>query len=153
MIDDVVFSAEMTILRDRFGRQNMTTETIARYLDYLDAKLTTAEFQAAAREIFNRDTFWPSPQRFVEAVRGDPHAAAEEAWNQLMSAAAKGGAPTPEALTTLRALGVTFRDVSTSSEYQLTQLGKRFRAHLERATEPAHAALPSNQPAELEFLK
>ena len=90
MIDPRVFAFEMTVLRDRFGRRDMTDETIARYLDFLDPLMTTEEFKAAAREVFNRDTFWPSPQRFLDAVRGDPKRLAEEAWTAMLEHAKRG---------------------------------------------------------------
>lgn len=144
MIDDVVFVTEMTILRDRFGRQNMTAETIARYLDFLSPRMSTAEFQSAAREVFNNDTWWPSPARFLDAVRGDPKAEGAAAWDALVAAASKGDAVavTPAMLASLRRIGVTFRDVETASEFRLGEIGKRFRADFERDSTADRTSLP-----------
>lgn len=134
-IDDVTFAAEMTILRDRFGRRDMTQETIARYYDYLADRMTTADFTRAARIIFNKDTFWPAPVRFLEAVKGNPSEDSDAAWNALVSAATMGDhkAVTAPQLAALRAAGVTFRDVEIANDARLASIGRRFRAEFERA--------------------
>lgn len=134
-IDDVTFAAEMTILRDRFGRRDMTQETIARYYDYLAHRMTTSDFTKAARVIFDRDTFWPAPIRFLEAIKGNPTADSEAAWNAIVNAATRGdhAAVNGPVLKALRAAGVNFRDVQLATEPQLASIGKRFRAEFERA--------------------
>lgn len=155
MIDAAVFVTEMEMLQQRFGyARDFTPEFLERYRDYLSAHMTTEEFTAAARIVFEEHDTWPSPKRFREALTGDPRAASEEAWNALLDAAraADGQAVTPEALATLKALGITFREIMYASEYQLTQIGKRFRAHHERAAAPDRLAL-EDSPAELEPLE
>lgn len=143
-IDDVTFAAEMTILRDRFGRRDMTQETIARYYDYLADRMTTEDFTRAARLIFNKDTFWPAPVRFLEAIKGNPGADSEAAWNALLSAATMGDhkAVTRPQLAALRAAGVTFRDVETANDARLAGIGKRFRAEYSRAANDDLDAAP-----------
>lgn len=130
MIDPRVFAFEMTVLRDRFGRRDMTDETIARYLDYLGPLMTTEEFKAAAREIFNRDTFWPSPQRFLDAIRGDPKRLAEEAWTAMLEHAKRGEYPALETLpeATRAALRVVpLREIMyADSDIKLARLKREF---------------------------
>lgn len=98
-IDPAVFAAEFTLLKERFNRRDLTSETSARYLDFLDARMSTAEFQAAAREIFNRDTFWPAPQRFLDAARGGAvRELAERDWTRALHLARRGIYPDYDAL-------------------------------------------------------
>lgn len=147
MIDKTVFAAEMTILRDRFGRRDMTAETIARYLDFLDPQLTTEQFQAAAREIFNRDTFWPSPARFLEAIQGNPKAMADEAWSSILEHAKRGAYPElatlpPPVRAALKA--VPMREIMyADTDFKLSRLRKDFSEAYTRAA----AKLAGDRPA------
>lgn len=149
MIDRKVFAFEMTVLRDRFGRRDMTDETIARYLDYLGPLMTTEEFKAAAREVFNRDTFWPSPQRFLDAIRGDPKRLAEEAWMAVLDHAKRGEYPPLDTLpeATRAALkAVPLREVMyADSDIKLARLKREFtEAHQHAAgAQAGPLALPS----------
>lgn len=149
MIDPRVFAFEMTVLRDRFGRRDMTDETIARYLDYLGPLMTTEEFKAAAREVFNRDTFWPSPQRFLDAIRGDPKRLAEEAWAAMLEHAKRGEYPALETLpeVTRAALkAVPLREIMyADSDIKLARLKREFtEAHQHAAgAQVGPLALPS----------
>lgn len=147
MIDPRVFAFEMTVLRDRFGRRDMTDETIARYLDYLGPLMTTEEFKVAAREVFNRDTFWPSPQRFLDAIRGDPKRLAEEAWTAMLEHAKRGEYPALDALpeATRAALkAVPLREIMyADTDIKLARLKREFvDAH-------QHAVAPSAGPLAL----
>lgn len=128
MLDDVVFAAEMTLLEDRFGRRPLTTETKVRYYEFLNQSLTTQEFQAAAREIFNRDQFWPSPSRFVEAARGNPKERAVSEWGQLMIALRDNPAELPltdRGRAALKAVG-GYRALMEATDYGMEKLHKRF---------------------------
>src|SRR5690606_10359412 len=89
VIDRRVFTAEFTLLLDRFGRDPHQL-LIARYFGYLNARLTTEEFTAAARKIFEEARYWPAPIDFIEAAKGDPKRLAAEAWGQLLTAAQRG---------------------------------------------------------------
>lgn len=130
MIDPRVFTEEMTILRDRFGRRDMTPETIARYLDFLDPLMTTDEFRVAARVVFNEDTFWPSPARLLAAVRGDPKRLAEEAWTAMLDHAKRGEYPALETLPepTRAALRVApLREIMLAdTDFKLARLKREF---------------------------
>lgn len=143
MIDRKVFAFEMTVLRDRFGRRDMTDETIARYLDFLDPLMETAEFQAASRAVFNRDTFWPSPQRFVEAIRGDPKQEAVKEWDRLLEAASKGqpGELSEAGKAALRAVGGWSR-VAYAQDGSLPALRRSFLDSYGAKTAPEPMSLP-----------
>lgn len=157
MIDKPTFVAEMTILRDRFGRRDMTPETVARYLDYLDAKLTTAQFKEAAREIFDRDTWWPAPHRFIEALQGGAaKELAETAWTEMLEHARKGHYPDKASLAPAVLAALTaapLREImGAESDIKLARLKREFCAAHERATETTttpHAAQLPSAPAEL----
>lgn len=152
MIDKATFAAEMTILRDRFGRRDMTAETIARYLDFLEERLSTEDFVRAAREIFNKDTFWPSPVRFLEVVKGDPKAMADDAWAAMLAHARKGSYPElatlpPATRAALKA--APLREIMYASEYELNRLKREFVDAYQRATdEAAGLLLPEPQKQE-----
>lgn len=85
-IDQTRYALEMAALADRFNRSELLIETTNRYYDYLNTHLTTEQFLEASRIIFETDTYWPSPARFVEAVAGNPKARAELAWDQVVKA-------------------------------------------------------------------
>lgn len=148
MIDPVTFAAEMTILQNRFpGARNMPKEVIARYLDFLGERLTTQEFVAAAREIFNQDTFWPSPARFVEAVQGNPKQMADDAWATMLEHARKGTYPELATLPTATRAALKaapMREIMyATSDFELNRLKREFVDAHQRATGHSDArALP-----------
>lgn len=148
MLDDVVFAAEMTLLEDRFSRRPLTTETKVRYYEFLSEHLTTQEFQAAAREIFNRDQFWPSPSRFVEAVRGNPKQLAASEWQQLVDQM-RSNSHDPTVLSdagrnALRAAGGFKMLLHAESDFALNQVRKEFLEAFQLAVE-----LPARKAAQL----
>ena len=136
MIDKAVFTREISLLQERFGRE-LSNPVIIRYLEFLNDRMTTLEFESAAREIFNRDTFWPSPVRFLEAVRGDPQGGAEDAWAELMDAAAQGKTPVlaGKLETAVRAVG-GFREIMyAEGQFKQEQLRKQFVSAFKREAE------------------
>lgn len=137
-VDRRVFTAEFTLLLERFGREPHQL-LIARYFEYLDARLTTEEFQAAARRLFEEARFWPAPVEFLHAAKGDPKQLAGEAWQALIKAL-KAGRPhdaPPEAIAILKRSGATFRDLEEASEHRLAQLERAFKAEHEATPAPA----------------
>lgn len=91
MIHPAIFAAEMRLLQERFNRRDLTRETLARYHEYLTPRLTDAQFQHAARTIFNTDTFWPSPERFIDAAHGGAITElAERDWQRVLTTARAG---------------------------------------------------------------
>ncbi|MFA5594871.1 MAG: hypothetical protein WDA15_06280 [Trueperaceae bacterium] len=87
-IDRTVFTREFTLLLERFGRDPHPLMT-QRYFEYLNARLTTSEFETAARKIFEQDQFWPAPVAFLHAAKGDPAQLARQEWDALIESAAK----------------------------------------------------------------
>lgn len=154
MIDPVTFAAEMTILQNRFpGARNMPKEVIARYLDYLGERLTTQEFVTAAREIFNQDTFWPSPARFIEAVQGNPKQMADDAWAAMLEAARKGAYPELATLPTATRAALKaapMREIMyATSDFELNRLKREFVDAYQRANGQTSArALPEPEKPE-----
>lgn len=146
MLDDVVFAAEMTLLEDRFGRRALTTETKVRYYEFLNQNLTTQEFRAAAREIFNRDQFWPSPQRFVEAVRGNAKQLASSEW-QLLLEHMRNGQHNPSELSAtgrqaLRAAGGFKMLMHAENDFALNATRSAFLDAFQQAAERPREAAP-----------
>ena len=141
MIDKTAFAAEMTILQDRFNRRDMTPETVARYLDFLNPLMTTEEFCVAAREVFNRDTFWPSPQRFLEVMRGEPRVIAQASWERLLGGARQGKLPDLSDVErdALKVVGGFVAIERCESPYRLGELRKAYERELaERLASPSH---------------
>ena len=69
MIDRRVFVREWTALCERFSRQHNAREA-SRYYEWLNSRLSTEDFELAARDLYARAEFFPRPEAFVEAVRG-----------------------------------------------------------------------------------
>lgn len=140
MIDRTNFAAGFTLLLDRFGRQ-MGKPTIAEYQRILDPELSTDEFERATREIFREDTFFPSPQRFIDAARGSVKEHAEGAWQQMLEAAKRGHYPELETLpaATRAALKVVpLREIMyADSDIKLARLKREFVDAHSHAVEPA----------------
>lgn len=88
MIDLTIFVARMIILEERFGRK-LGQAVQLEYRECLDA-LSTEDFITASKLIFARDTFFPSPIRFLEVLNGDVEAQALEAWTGIMVRASSG---------------------------------------------------------------
>ena len=106
-LNRAVFVREMTLLHDRFGR-TPNEHVMTRYYDALRDRLTTPEFEAAARHVFDHDAFWPAPARFIELAHGNPRDAAEREWAVLIDACARGDRNTllsPEGASAMRHVG------------------------------------------------
>lgn len=144
MLDDVVFAAEMTLLEDRFSRRPLTTETKVRYYEFLSQHLTTEEFQVAARVIFDRDQFWPSPQRFVDAVHGNAKQLANAEWVTLLEHMRDGARDLTGISATghaaLRVAGGFKALLHAESDFALNQVRNAFLDAYEAARESKSAA-------------
>ena len=102
-----VFVREMALLHERFGRAPSDV-IIARYYGTLSQRLSTSEFEAAARYVFDHDNFWPSPARFIELAKGNPKDDAEREWTVLLDACSRGDRNvllSPEGAAAMRAVG------------------------------------------------
>lgn len=125
-IDRTVFTREFTLLLERFGKDPHQLMT-ARYFEYLDARLTTPQFEQAARIIFAEDQFWPAPIRFIHAAKGDPHQLARQEWDELLTAAAQGQLAnlSPAGQRALRAVG-GWRSIAFAQDGALPTLRRAF---------------------------
>ena len=85
MIEPDLFAQEFELLCERFARVP-SQPVIARYHAFLEARLDSEQFQQAAITIFNQDQFWPSPQRFLDAVHGALEDQAAVEWSKLLDA-------------------------------------------------------------------
>jgi hypothetical protein len=85
MIDETMFAQEIELLCERFNRVP-SQPVIVRYYEFLEARMTTTQFQEAAIAIFNQDQFWPSPQRFIDCVFGNLDDQASLEWSKLLAA-------------------------------------------------------------------
>lgn len=145
MISRTDFTRGFALLMDRFGR-TLGEPTIAEYHRILTAELDTDSFNRAVTVIFREDVFFPSPQRFIDAVRGDPKRLAEEAWTAILDSARRGVYPPLETLpeATRAALRVApLREIMLAdSDSKLGRLKREFiEAHV-HAAGAALAALP-----------
>jgi len=107
VIDRAVFTREMTLLHERFGRA-VSPQVVSRYYDTLRDRLTTAEFEQAARFVFDQDSFWPAPARFIELAQGNARDDAEREWTALIDACSRGDRNvllSPEGAAAMRAVG------------------------------------------------
>lgn len=84
MIDPVTFLAEWAILEDRFQTRH-NQETMARYLEALEAELSADQLKLACARAFRHETFFPSPQCLIDHALGDFLTRADEAWDDIMS--------------------------------------------------------------------
>ncbi|AZI45364.1 hypothetical protein EHF33_20860 (plasmid) [Deinococcus psychrotolerans] len=84
MIDHEIFLAEWAVLEDRFQTRH-NQETMARYLEALDAELSVPQLKTACVRAFRHETFFPSPQCLIDHALGDFLTRAEEAWDGIMS--------------------------------------------------------------------
>lgn len=88
-LDKRVFLREMAVLAELFNRPQLSDPLIARYYEYLNTRMTTDEFEAAARRIFEEERYWPAPITFLHAAKGDPKLLARQEWDALIERAAK----------------------------------------------------------------
>jgi hypothetical protein len=135
-LDRRAFIREMTLLEERFNRQH-SDQVLARYYDTLSAKLTTSEFEAAARHVFDNDQFWPAPARFVDLAHGSSDAQARSEWSALISAAARGERArlTPEGEAALMAIGGWHEVAYADTDRKLPRLERSFVKRYEDASE------------------
>lgn len=86
MIDLKTFSNEITLLADWYGR-SFNESTLQRLYDTLnEAGMTTEEFLEACKRIFKGQRFFPIPNDFLEASRGDTEGQALKEWKVALAA-------------------------------------------------------------------
>lgn len=147
MLDRTVFTREMTLLHERFGR-TVNAQVIARYYDTLSRELTTVEFERAARVIFDEDQFWPAPARFRDAARGgNPKELAGAEFERLVAACRAGstdvGFLTPAGVAAMKAAGGWRAIAYAESDAKLAAAKRAFTNAWLDATETASLGLPA----------
>jgi hypothetical protein len=68
MIDQGVFKNEWVVLAERFGRFKNSRLIAQRYYEYLNERMDTDTFVAAARQLFASSEYFPKPDAFLEAA-------------------------------------------------------------------------------------
>lgn len=129
MIEKNTFIREFAMILDRFGRE-MGGPSIERYREFLNTELTTEEFQAAARIIFEEDQFFPAPRRFVDAIQGGLTELATSEWLQLLDLAQRNNSDlsslTDTARAALKTAGGWTAVAHAQGEFGLERVRKRF---------------------------
>lgn len=153
MLDKRVFLRELGMLAERFGR-TISEPVMLRYFDTLSRDLTTADFERAARVIFDEDQFWPAPARFRDAARGgNPKELASAEWERLVTACRNGSTNvaflSPAGLAAMRAAGGWRAIAFAEGDAKLAGLKRAFVSAWLDATEPSTPALPAPLRAEL----
>jgi len=152
MLDRTAFTREMTLLADRFNRA-VSDSMAKRYYDDLK-HLATSDFLTAARVIYRNDTFWPPPNRFMEAAGLDAKTLAETAWQTALEEASSGTARPysdypPAHATALRAVGgntVIGRTNQDRLSFLKRDFVNAFKQYYERSTNPV---LDTPEPVEI----
>jgi len=152
MLDRDAFTTEIGQLAERFNR-TVSNDMARRYYRALKSMDTDA-FMSAATLIYNSDTFWPPPNRFMEAAGLDAKTLAETAWQTALEEASSGTARPysdypPAHATALRAVGgntVIGRTNQDRLSFLKRDFIQAFRAHHERSTNPV---LDTPEPVEI----
>ena len=112
MIDQDVFNIEWAVICERCNR-DPSQVLAARYYQALSPRMTTDEFRAAARVVFEEREFLPRPVDFIAAVRPSVEAEALTQWErcqQVMAGSEKALARmSPAGKRTIQLLGGTDR--------------------------------------------
>jgi hypothetical protein len=86
MIDQKTFNAQMGLLCAKSQRA-ADPAVIKMYKIILDEQLTTEQFVKGAIVTFAQDTFFPTPERIIEAALGEIQEAASAQWLEMLAAA------------------------------------------------------------------
>jgi hypothetical protein len=153
VLDKRVFLRELGMLAERFGR-TISEPVMLRYFDTLSRDLTTADFERAARTIFDEDAFWPAPARFRDAARGgNPKELANAEWERLLTACRNGSSDvaflSPAGMAAMRAAGGWRVIAFAEGEAKHASLKRAFVSAWLDSEAPAQPALPSSRRAEL----
>ncbi len=109
MIEQQVFLAGITLMSNHYDRK-LAPSVLGIWKEYLDAALTTEQFQQAIKTVILESRFFPTAKELVEAIKGDPEVQAFEEWELCVKASARGeigviDSLTPQGKFALRAVG------------------------------------------------
>lgn len=82
MIDEKVFKDGWALICERFGREPSHPLMMA-YYQSLSPKMSTEQFQNAARRVFEQNEFFPKPADFLEVTKPDTAAEAVDQWEHV----------------------------------------------------------------------
>lgn len=88
MIDAQVFLAGITLLSNHYDRK-LLPEVVRIWKEYLDAKLTTDQFQQAVKTVLLENRFFPTAKELVEAISGNSDTNSLKEWELCVKAAAR----------------------------------------------------------------
>jgi len=109
MIEQQVFLSGITLMSNHYDRK-LAPSVLGIWKEYLDAALTTEQFQQAIKTVILESRFFPTAKELVEAIKGDPEVQAFEEWELCVKAASRGeysvaDTLTPQGKFALRAVG------------------------------------------------
>lgn len=156
-IDRNIFIREFSMFLDHHGKK-MNDLIVQRYLEFLDAHLTTEEFVQASRFIILEDQFFPTARRFVDVVRGSGKQQAAAEWQQVLKLAQAGNPDlsslSPAGRAAVKAAGGWRAIAFAEGDYQLDRARKAFTEAFEIETQaPALPAIASTPRPELEVVR
>lgn len=88
MIDDSIFSKGLTLLCVHYNRE-LQPEVVRIWKEYLDAKLSTEQFQQAVKTVLLENRFFPTAKELVEAIGGNSDTNSLKEWELCVKAAAR----------------------------------------------------------------
>ncbi len=147
MIDPNIFLQRMSLLASRFQRP-VDAHVFAGYKIILDQQLTLEQFEKSVLAVFAADTFFPSPERMIDAGLGDMAASAQAQWCEMLAAAGADRRSQIDqfARAAIGELGGTSVVRSLSDHHHLLRVRSEFVAaytrHARAARQPLAQALP-----------
>lgn len=147
MIDNHVFSAGLTLLCTHYNRE-LQPEVLRIWKEYLDAVLTTEQFQQAIKLTLLESRFFPTAKDLVEAVTGGSDTLALSDWELCVKAAARADREMLSALSVqgqnaLHLVGGLHK-LGMATEDQLVWIKKEF-VGLWKSTKADVKALPQSR--------
>jgi len=89
MIDQQTFLTGITLMSNHYDRK-LAPSVLGIWKEYLDAALTTEQFQQAIKIVILESRFFPTAKELVEAIKGEPEVQAFEEWELCVKAASRG---------------------------------------------------------------
>lgn len=129
MINQQVFLAGITLLSNHYDRKLMP-EVVGIWKKYLDAKLTTEQFQEAIKITLLESRFFPTAKELVEVVLGNADTNSLKDWDLCVQAAARSDRTLLDDLSSqgrsaLYLIGGLHK-IGMATEEQLTWIKKEF---------------------------
>jgi hypothetical protein len=87
MIDQKVLTTKLLLIAKHF-QKDLLPEVMSVWAEYLNAELTTDEFEQAVKEVILHSRFFPTAGEFVEKIKGNKEAQAIREWQSVVTAAA-----------------------------------------------------------------